>query len=66
MSKEKDTSLADDRLDGIAEIAAFTGDTYREAQWHIERGHYPVFRVGKKINSLKSVLRKVLTPEAAA
>jgi len=59
MSKDVD----DDRLRGIRQIARYTKETYRQAQYRIERGHYPVRRVGKIVESTKSAINKARTPE---
>ena len=59
MSKDVD----DDRLRGIGQIARYTKETYRQAQYRIERGHYPVRRVGKIVESTKSAINKARTPE---
>jgi hypothetical protein len=54
--------LADDLLRGIAEIAEYTGETYRAAHWRIVRGDYPVTRVGKIVTARKSEIDKVYAP----
>jgi hypothetical protein len=59
-------TLADDRLPGIRAIAAYTGETYRQAQWKVETGVYPVTRHGKIIVALKSVIDRVHEPDTAA
>lgn len=57
-----DTTLADDLLHGIKEIAAYCGLTYRACQWHIERGRFPVVRIGKIICARKSDLDALYRP----
>jgi hypothetical protein len=49
MTKETD----DDVLRGIRAIARYTGESYRQAHWRVERGLYPVTRVGKIIETRK-------------
>jgi hypothetical protein len=61
MSKDVD----DDHLRGIRQIAHYTGETYRQAQYRIERGLYPVKRVGKIVESTKSAIDKARAPEMA-
>ena len=51
--------LADDLLRGIAAIADYTGESYPAAQWRVERGDYPVTRVGKIVTARKSEIDKV-------
>jgi hypothetical protein len=34
-------------LRGIQGIATYTQETYRQAQWRVEKGYYPTRRVGK-------------------
>jgi len=58
--------LADDLLHGIREIADYVGESYRSAQWNIERGRYPVTRIGKIVTARKSALNKIYTPEPTA
>jgi hypothetical protein len=60
MSKDAD----DDRLRGIRQIAHYTRETYRQAQYRIERGHYPVRRIGKIVESTKSAIDEARAPEA--
>jgi hypothetical protein len=55
--------VEDDRLRGIRQIARYTNETYRQAQYRIERGHYPVRRVGKIVESTKSAIDNARTPE---
>jgi hypothetical protein len=38
-------------LRGIREIAAYTQESYRAAQWRIVAGYYPVRRVGKIVET---------------
>jgi hypothetical protein len=61
MSKEVD----DDRLRGIRQIAKYTGETYRQAQYRIEKGHYPIARVGKIVESTKTAIDNARDPKAA-
>lgn len=56
----------DDVLRGIRAIAEYTRETYRQAQWRIEQGRYPVVRIGKIVEARKSQIDKVRTPEVAA
>ena len=49
---------------GFRQIARYTNETYRQAQYRIERGHYPVRRVGKIVESTKSAIDKARMPEA--
>jgi hypothetical protein len=57
-------SLADDRLSGIKAIAQYTGESYRKAQHKVEKGYYPVTRVGKIVIGLKSEIDRVHKPDA--
>jgi hypothetical protein len=61
MSKDVD----DDRLRGIRQIAKYTKETYRQAQYRIEKGLYPVARVGKIVESTKTAIDKARDPRAA-
>jgi hypothetical protein len=61
MTKETD----DDVLRGIRAIARYTGESYRQAHWRVERGLYPVTRVGKIIETRKSIIDKIRTPQIA-
>ena len=63
MQDQKDTS---DVLWGVAEIARYLNQSEKAARWHIEKGRYPIRRVGKMITALKSELDRVFKPEAAA
>jgi hypothetical protein len=55
-----------DVLWGVAEIARYLNQTEGAARWQIERGRYPIRRIGKIITSRKSELDKLFQPEAAA
>jgi hypothetical protein len=46
-------------LRGIRAIAGYTGETYRQAQWRVEAGYYPVRRVGKIVEALTSEIDEV-------
>jgi hypothetical protein len=61
MSKDVD----DDRLRGIRQIAHYTRESYRQAQYRIDRGNYPVKRVGKIVESTKSAIDKARAPKTA-
>ena len=55
---EKDR-LADDLLNGVAEIADFTGLTKRRVYYLVENGMLPVFKMGpRKWQARKSTLRQ--------
>jgi hypothetical protein len=52
-------NLADDLLDGVAAIAAFTGWPERRVYYLAERGLLPVFKMGeRKWCARKSTLRR--------
>jgi hypothetical protein len=54
-----DDDLADDLLDGVAEIAAFLGWTERRTYYAAERRIIPVFKMGeRKWCARKSTLRQ--------
>lgn len=48
------TSLADDLLNGPAEIAAFTGFSEHAVRHYIRKGAMPAFRAGSRIMGRKS------------
>jgi len=64
MSNNSTRTLSDNRLAGIAAIANYTGETYRQAQWKIENGIYPVTRHGKIVIGLKSEIDRVHRPDS--
>ena len=54
-----DSDLASDLLDGVAEIAAFTGLPERRVYYLAERGLLPLFKIGdRKWQGRKSTLRQ--------
>ena len=59
--------LGDDLLNGVPAISDFLGEKEWETRWHIRQGHYDaaIFRTGKMIRARKSLLNKLLSPEAA-
>ena len=50
--------LADDLLDGVPEIAAFTGYSERRVYYLAEKKLLPLFKVGDRWTGRKSTLRK--------
>jgi hypothetical protein len=59
-----DTSLAEDLIEGVGAIAAFTGIDEPRAYYLCERGHLPAFKIGIRWCALKSELRAALTSRA--
>ena len=54
-----DSDLASDLLDGVAEIAQFTGLPERRIYYLAERGLLPLFKIGdRKWQGRKSTLRQ--------
>ena len=53
-------------LSGVAAIAAFMGMKTRQAQYHIDCGRLPVFRVGRTICARKPTLRRWMAEQEAA
>jgi hypothetical protein len=50
--------LADDLLEGVPEIAAFTGQSQRRVYYLAEKKLLPLFKVGDRWTGRKSTLRK--------
>jgi hypothetical protein len=55
---DNDTTLADDRLVGVAQIAKFRGEAERRTRHLISRGLLPTGREGDLIVASKRVLRE--------
>lgn len=56
---EQKEDLAEDLLDGVTAIAAFTGWSERQVYYMAERGLLPLFKVGeRKWSGRKSTLRR--------
>ncbi len=53
-------NLADDLLEGAAEIAAFMGPKWnrRRVFYAAERKYLPIFRLGNRLSARKSALRR--------
>ncbi len=53
-------NLADDLLEGAAEIAAFMGPNWnrRRVFYAAERKYLPIFRLGNRLSARKSALRR--------
>jgi hypothetical protein len=58
-------SLADDLLNGSAEIAEYVGWPRRRVEHLISRGLLPVRKIGQRLYARKTQLDKLLTPDAA-
>ena len=53
-------NLADDLLEGAAEIAAFMGPNWnaRRVFYAAERKYLPIFRLGNRLSARKSAIRR--------
>ena len=54
----QENDLADDLLEGAAEIGAFLGWNQRRVFYAAERKLIPIFRVGNRLSARKSTLRR--------
>jgi hypothetical protein len=52
-------------LRGIQGIANYTDETYRQAQWRVEKGYYPVRRVGKIVETTTEEIDQVRQKDGA-
>jgi hypothetical protein len=59
-------TLADDLLNGVAAIAAYTGETERRQRWLIEKLNFPHFKRGQRIYSRKSWADRYYSPNGDA
>jgi hypothetical protein len=57
---------ADDVLNGVKAIAAFTGETERRAFYLLERGMLPGKKIGSRWISSRAALRKAYSVGEAA
>lgn len=58
LASDKPSSIAEDRLGGVAQIATFTGETVRRTQYLLERGLIPAGKVGNRWVASKRRLRE--------
>lgn len=67
LQNDRDSTLAADILEGAASIAAFTGKTIRQANYLLETGQLPAFKIGRTWHMRRSTFhRHIERLEAAA
>ena len=61
----EDSTLADDLLNGVAEIAEFLGWSQRKTYYELGRSGIPGFKIGQTWHATKSGLRSDIERRAA-
>jgi hypothetical protein len=61
-----DDTVADDRLSGATEIAAFTGDPNWKIYQHAAQGRRGIYKIGRRLYGSKKMLRQDHQDRASA
>lgn len=65
-SEAGDNAISNDLLEGAGAIAAFTGKTVRQANYLLETGQLPAFKIGRLWHMRRSTFMQFIEQQEAA